>query len=108
MKPWFKPWFKKARKLGTNMIQIPANFLANKEKSVDTDVVLNDQRKVAAMELKGSTAIKSAQENLCSSTYVDTWGWNIVKRFERDNCGVCLNIFDTSIWKGEWQPRISL
>lgn len=93
-----KLWFKIAKILGTDIIQIPANFLDKDKITGDLDVVVTDLKKVADMGLKESPVIKFAYENLCWSTYFDTWeqGWDIVERVDRPNFGMCLDTYNIS------------
>lgn len=91
-----KLWFKIAKLLGTDVIQIPANFLGKDEITADMDMVVKDLRQVADMGLQETPVIKFAYENLCWSTYFDTWeqGWDIVMKVDRENFGVCLDTFN--------------
>jgi 4-hydroxyphenylpyruvate dioxygenase len=91
-----KLWFKLAKALGTDVIQIPANFLGKDKITGDMDVVVEDLRQIADMGLQESPVIKFAYENLCWSTYFDTWeqGWDIVQKVDRPNFGLCLDTFN--------------
>lgn len=91
-----KGWFKIAKALGTDVIQIPANFLGKEEITGDIDVVVKDLRQVADMGLQETPVIKFAYENLCWSTYFDTWeqGWDIVEKVDRPNFGLCLDTYN--------------
>jgi 4-hydroxyphenylpyruvate dioxygenase len=91
-----KLWFNIVKLLGTDVIQIPANFLAREEISGDMEVVVQDLRQIADMGLQESPPIKFAYENLCWSTYFDTWeqGWEIVQKVDRPNFGLCLDTFN--------------
>jgi 4-hydroxyphenylpyruvate dioxygenase len=89
-------WFKIAKLLGTDIIQIPANFLAKNEITGDMSAVVKDLQEVADMGLKEVPVIKFAYENLCWSTYFDTWelGWDLVEKVDRENFGICLDTFN--------------
>lgn len=91
-----KLWFKIAKALGTDVIQIPANFLGRDEITGDMAVVVADLRQIADMGLQETPVIKFAYENLCWSTYFDTWeqGWEIVEQVDRPNFGLCLDTFN--------------
>ncbi|CZR51818.1 related to dehydroshikimate dehydratase [Phialocephala subalpina] len=91
-----KLWFQLAKILGTDVIQIPGNFLSKDEITDDLDVVVGDLQEVADMGLKETPVIKFAYENLCWSTYFDTWEkvWDLVERVDRDNFGMCLDTFN--------------
>ncbi|KAL5335992.1 xylose isomerase-like protein [Aspergillus crustosus] len=93
-------WFRIAKTLGTETIQIPANFLPAEELVCDDDnqieVIVSDLREVAEMGAAERPVIRFAYENLCWSTYIDTIekAWEIVKRVDRDNFGLCLDTFN--------------
>ncbi|KAH7336293.1 xylose isomerase-like protein [Rhexocercosporidium sp. MPI-PUGE-AT-0058] len=93
-----KLWFKIAKILGTDVIQIPASFLGTDQITGHLDVVVGDLRKVADMGLRESPVIKFAYEDLCWSTYFDTWqkGWDLVERVDRPNFGMCLDTYNIS------------
>ncbi|KAE8453580.1 hypothetical protein EG329_010441 [Mollisiaceae sp. DMI_Dod_QoI] len=89
-------WFEIAHTLGTDIIQIPGNFLGKDKITDDLDVVVGDLQEVADMGLKETPVIKFAYENLCWSTYFDTWEkvWDLVERVDRPNFGMCLDTFN--------------
>jgi 4-hydroxyphenylpyruvate dioxygenase len=91
-----KLWFEIAKKLGTDIIQIPGNFLGKDQITGEWDVVVSDIRKVADMGLAQTPVIKFAYENLCWSTFIDTWelAWELVERVDRENFGICLDTFN--------------
>jgi 4-hydroxyphenylpyruvate dioxygenase len=91
-----KLWFKLAKALGTDIIQIPASYLPKEQITGDLDVVVKDLQQVADMGLKETPAIKFAFENLCWSTYFDTWekAWEVVEKVYRPNFGMCLDTFN--------------
>jgi len=91
-----KTWFKIVKVLGTDIIQIPASFLGKDQVTGDLDVVVSDLRKVADMGLQESPVIRFAYEDLCWSTYFDTWvkGWDIVEKVDRPNFGMCLDTYN--------------
>ena len=91
-----KFWFSIAQVLRTDIIQIPASFLGKDKITVDLDVVVSDLRKVADMGLQESPIIRFAYEDLCWSTYFDTWekGWDIVEKVDRPNFGMCLDTYN--------------
>ncbi|KAH7409321.1 3-dehydroshikimate dehydratase-like protein [Cadophora sp. MPI-SDFR-AT-0126] len=91
-----KLWFKIAKILGTDIIQIPASFLGRDKITGDLDVVAGDLREVADMGLQESPVIKFAYEDLCWSTYFDTWqkGWDLVEMVDRPNFGMCLDTYN--------------
>jgi 4-hydroxyphenylpyruvate dioxygenase len=91
-----KTWFEIAKALGTDIIQIPANFLGKDKITGDLDIVVGDLREVADMGLRETPVIKFAYEPLCWSTYFDTWekGWDLVEKVDRMNFGMCLDTFN--------------
>jgi 3-dehydroshikimate dehydratase len=91
-----KLWFQIAKVLGTDVIQIPGNFLSNDEITGDLEVVVEDLQEVADMGLQQQPVIKFAYENLCWSTFFDTWekAWELVERVDRANFGMCLDTFN--------------
>ena len=91
-----KLWFKIAKVLETDVIQIPGNFLGKDKITGDLDVVVKDLKEVADMGLKETPVIKFAYENLCWSTFFDTWdkAWDLVERVDRPNFGMCLDTFN--------------
>jgi 4-hydroxyphenylpyruvate dioxygenase len=89
-------WFKIAKVLGTDVIQITGNFLGTDQITGDLDVVIQDLKEVADMGLEERPIIKFAYENLCWSTFFDTWekAWDLVERVDRPNFGMCLDTFN--------------
>lgn len=61
---------------------------------------MNDLRELADMLAKEN--YRMAYENWCWSTHAPTWKdvWEIVKRIDRPNVGLCLDTFQTA--GGEW------
>ena len=72
------------------------NFLPPSEITGDLDIVVADLQEVADMGLKEEPIIKFAYENLCWSTYFDTWekAHQLVERVDRSNFGMCLDTFN--------------
>lgn len=97
-----KLWLQIAKRLGTNTIQIPANFLPAEQLTNDLDVIAADLRQVADMGAAETPVVRFAYENLCWSTYIDTWekAWEVVKRVDRPNFGICLDTFNIAgrVW----------
>lgn len=91
-----KLWCKLAKILGTDIIQIPANFLSKEECTGDLEIAVRDLKEVAQMGLQETPVIKFAYENLCWSTHFDTWekGWDLVELVDCPNFGVCLDTFN--------------
>ncbi|CEJ53741.1 hypothetical protein PMG11_00085 [Penicillium brasilianum] len=95
-------WFQIAKRLETDTIQIPANFLPAEQLTDDLDIIAADLRQVADMGAAESPIVRFAYENLCWSTYIDTWEklWQVVKRVDRPNFGMCLDTFNIAgrVW----------
>lgn len=91
-----KFWFNLARQLGTDIIQIPANFLPADKVTGDISLIVSDLREVADMGLAMNPPIRFAYESLCWSTRIDTWElcWEVVQRVDRPNFGMCLDTFN--------------
>ncbi|KAI4834188.1 xylose isomerase-like protein [Aureobasidium sp. EXF-8845] len=95
-------WFDIVDVLDTDIIQIPANFLPADQITGDMDTIVADMIEVADLGLKRERPVRFAYENLCWSTYIDTWdaAWEVVKRVDRPNFGMCLDTFNIAgrVW----------
>lgn len=89
-------WFDLALALGTDMVQIPSNFLPAAELSDDPDVAVADLQTIADMGMVEDPPIRFVYEALCWGTRCDTWeqSWDIVKAVDRPNFGLCLDTFN--------------
>jgi 4-hydroxyphenylpyruvate dioxygenase len=89
-------WIRLARLVGTDLIQIPSNFLPPTECSGDRDQIVADLREVADIGLEQQPPIRFAYEALCWGTHVDTWdaAWSIVLEVDRPNFGTCIDTFN--------------
>ncbi|KAI9372491.1 xylose isomerase-like protein [Aspergillus egyptiacus] len=93
-------WFDIAAILGTDLIQIPANFLSPDPRtgeartSGDRDLIVSDLQTIA--DIGSSRGFRFVYEALCWSTHVDTWeeAWSVVKAVDRENFGLCLDSFN--------------
>jgi 4-hydroxyphenylpyruvate dioxygenase len=103
-----KLWLQLAKRLNTTTIQIPANFLPADQLTDDIDVIVADLRQLADMGAAETPTIRYAYENLCWSTVNDTWEkvWDIVKRVDRPNFGICLDTFNIAgrVWADPTSP----
>ncbi|KAM0542089.1 hypothetical protein ACHAPJ_012952 [Fusarium lateritium] len=103
-----KLWFKIAKALGTNTIQIPANFLPADQLTGDMDVIVGDLVQLADLGLKEEPQIRFAYEALCWSTHIDTWdkSWEVAKKVDRPNFGLCLDTFNIAgrVWGDPASP----
>ncbi|KAK8149587.1 hypothetical protein G3M48_006471 [Beauveria asiatica] len=89
-------WFHLARALGTDMIQIPSNFLPENQLSSDPYLAIQDLRQVADLGLAECPPIRFAYEALAWGTHCDTWeqSWKTVQNVDRPNFGLCLDTFN--------------
>ncbi|KAI1459825.1 xylose isomerase-like protein [Annulohypoxylon moriforme] len=89
-------WFQLARALGTDMVQIPSNFLPSSELSEDSRVAIEDLREIADIGLEQKPPIRFVYEALCWGTRCDLWeqSWDIVRAVDRPNFGLCLDTFN--------------
>lgn len=88
-------WFRVAHILETDLIQIPCTF--NTEGVTgDPDVAARDLRQLADLGAAQNPPFRFAYENLCFGSYNDTWekAWELVKKVDRDNFGLCLDTFN--------------
>ncbi|KAJ5113115.1 hypothetical protein N7456_001649 [Penicillium angulare] len=103
-----KLWFKLAKTLHTTTIQIPANFLPADQLTDDLDIIARDLQQVSDMGAAENPPIRFAYENLCWSTFIDTWEkvWDVVKRVDRPNFGMCLDTFNIAgrVWADPASP----
>ncbi|OTB02716.1 hypothetical protein M426DRAFT_61698 [Hypoxylon sp. CI-4A] len=89
-------WFQVARALGTDMVQIPSNFLPSSELLEDPSVAVADLREVADMGLREDPPVRFVYEALCWGTRCDHWeqSWDLVQAIDRPNFGLCLDTFN--------------
>jgi 4-hydroxyphenylpyruvate dioxygenase len=96
-----KVWFKLVKILGTDLIQIPSNFLQSGITG-DMDVIVNDMIEVADLGLAEDPPVRFAYEALAWGTHIDTWEaqWEVVSRVDRTNFGCCLDTFNLAgrVW----------
>lgn len=100
-------WFKLCHLLGTDLIQIPSNFLA-KGTTGDLNCITQDLRGAAELAHTQSPPIRLAYEGISWGTHVDTWEstWDIVQRVNRPNFGLCLDTFHIAgrVWADPETP----
>ncbi|KAJ5894015.1 hypothetical protein N7495_005706 [Penicillium taxi] len=93
-------WFPLARALGTDLIQVPSNFLGpdpetgKARTTADRTVIVNDLQRLA--DLGAGAGFRFVYEALCWGDHVDTWeaSWEIVRDVDRSNFGLCLDSFN--------------
>jgi 4-hydroxyphenylpyruvate dioxygenase len=89
-------WFKIAKTLGTDIIQIPTQFRRDEGVTGDMDVIIQDMIEVSDLGQRENPPIKFAYENLAWGTFIDRWEtlWEVVKKVDRWNFGMCLDTFN--------------
>ncbi|KAK8075622.1 hypothetical protein PG997_010285 [Apiospora hydei] len=89
-----RSWFRLAKALGTDMVQIPSSFLPASQCTGDRLRIIADLRRAA--DMGAAEGIRFVYEALCFGTHVDTWeaSWEIVRAVDRDNFGLCLDTFN--------------
>ncbi|KAH8712761.1 3-dehydroshikimate dehydratase [Beauveria bassiana] len=101
-------WFKLARALETDMIQIPSNFLPKSQLSSDPRLAIQDLQKVADFGLLQEPPMRFVYEALAWGTHCDTWerSWEIVQQVDRPNFGLCLDTFNIAarVWADPTDP----
>lgn len=93
-------WFTLARALGTDLIQVPSNFLGPDPKTGaartigDRGVIVRDLQRLA--DLGAGAGFRFVYEALCWGDHVDTWeaSWEVVRDVNRPNFGLCLDSFN--------------
>jgi 4-hydroxyphenylpyruvate dioxygenase len=88
-------WFKIAKVLGTDTIQIPSNFSFDKPTTGEVDKIVKEMVEVSDLGLKESPVIKFAYEGMAWSPHVSSWEnvWQFVKLVDRPNFGCVLDTF---------------
>lgn len=91
-----KYWLRIAEHLGTDLIQIPSNFLSAEACTGDRDAIVADLRTAADMGQAYSHKTRFSYEALCFGTHVDTWdaAWDLVEAVDRPNFGTCIDTFN--------------
>ncbi|GAP84414.2 putative 3-dehydroshikimate dehydratase [Rosellinia necatrix] len=91
-----KFWFRLARALRTDMIQIPTSFGPAADISEDAGLAAADLREAADLGLQQSPPIRFVYEALCFGTRYNTWehSWDMVRAVDRPNFGLCLDTFN--------------
>ncbi|KIW96300.1 uncharacterized protein Z519_03369 [Cladophialophora bantiana CBS 173.52] len=89
-------WIKLARRLSTDLIQIPSSFLPASQCSGNRGRIVADLRQAAEIGLQNDPPTRFAYEALAWGTHVDTWdaAWSIVLEVDRPNFGTCIDAFN--------------
>ncbi|KAL4734124.1 xylose isomerase-like protein [Aspergillus similis] len=99
-------WFEICHILHTGMILIPSNFLppdpetGEPRTTGNRRVIISDPRQATDLGLAQSPPIRFSYEALAWGNNVDTWeqSWDIVRRVDRPNFGLCLDTFNIAAW----------
>ncbi|ATY65161.1 xylose isomerase-like TIM barrel [Cordyceps militaris] len=91
-----KFWFRIAKALGTDLIQIPSNFRPASLLSDDRQLAIQDLQEAADLGLAHDPPFRFVYEALAWGTHCDTWerSWEIVQEVNRPNFGLCLDTFN--------------
>jgi 4-hydroxyphenylpyruvate dioxygenase len=89
-----KLFFQIAHILGTDLMQMPTNFLETGTTG-DIDQIVEDMAEAADLGLLEDPPIRNAYEAVAWGNHIDTWqgSWEIVQRVNRPNLGLCLDTF---------------
>lgn len=89
-------WVDLAKNLGTDTIQVPSSFAPPDQISQDMDLMVQDLQWMADVGDASIPRIKFVYKALCWGTRVNLWetSWEVVKRVDRPNFGLCLNSFN--------------
>lgn len=90
-----KLWFRIVKLLGTDIIQIPTNFLTENVTG-DMDLIVQDMVEIVDLGLQENPPVRFVYEILAWGTYIDTWDqmWEVAKRVGRPNIGCCVDMFN--------------
>lgn len=95
-------WFLLIHILGTDLIQVPSNFLqqdpvtGKRRTTGDMSVIVSDLQQIADLGLQKSPPVRFVYEALCWGNHVDTWekSWEVVQLVDKPNFGICLDSFN--------------
>jgi 4-hydroxyphenylpyruvate dioxygenase len=87
-------WFKVAKVLGTEMIQVPSQMMAEGTTG-DEDKIVADIREIGELGLKEDPPIRFAYEALAWGAHLDLWQqvWRVVQRVNLPNVGTVLDTY---------------
>jgi sugar phosphate isomerase/epimerase len=93
-------WMRIMEAAGTDMLQVGSSDSPEEKIGKDRERFVKDLRELA--DMLGKKGFRVAYENWCWSTHAPTWEdvWDIVKKVDRDNFGLCLDTFQSAGY--EW------
>jgi 4-hydroxyphenylpyruvate dioxygenase len=95
-----RTWITMAHVLGTDLIAIASSLLPASETTGDPAHLADDLAAVADLGAAANPPIRFSYEALCFGTQVRSWQqeWDLVKRANRPNLGLCLDTFNLAGW----------
>lgn len=100
-------WFKIAKVLGTDLIQIPTNFQQHGTTG-DLERITADLVEFSRLAAKETPVIRLAYEGVSWGKHIDTWEgtWEVVRRVNMPNLGLCLDTFHIAgrVWADPTSP----
>ncbi|KAE8145774.1 xylose isomerase-like protein [Aspergillus avenaceus] len=94
-------WFELSRILGTDLIQIPSNFLpadsnGQPRTTGDRATIVSDLQAIADKGLQQTPPIRFVYESLAWANHINKWEdcYEVVERVNRPNFGMCLDTFN--------------
>ena len=90
----FARWLELAQALACDIIQMPSNF-DQSGTTGDLNKIVADMVEIADVASKETPVVRIAYEAVAWGAHVDLWeqSWEIVKRVDRPNFGLCLDTF---------------
>ncbi|RMZ86729.1 hypothetical protein DV736_g6044, partial [Chaetothyriales sp. CBS 134916] len=89
-------WILLAKRLNTDLIQVPSSILPASECTADRKKIVADLRELADIGLQQNPVIRFSYEALSFGTHINLWedAWDIVNEVSRSNFGTCLDTFN--------------
>ncbi|KAE9964895.1 hypothetical protein BLS_007991 [Venturia inaequalis] len=93
-------WVKIMEAVGTDMLQVGSSDTPSQQIGTDRHRFVSDLQELAA--LLDEKKFRICYENWCWSSHAPDWKdvWDIVRKVDRSNVGLCLDTFQTA--GGEW------
>lgn len=95
-----KGWIRIMQACGAEILQVGSSDSSAEDIGSDRDRFVADLRQLA--DMLAEHGFRLAYENWCWSTHAPAWAdvWDIVRRIDRPNVGLCLDTFQTAA--SEW------